>query len=689
MDFDADGNFGGVLERIISDAVVVEGDNAFTFQVPSSALVGNTFARFRLRTAAGSLGPSGAAQDGEVEDHMVVIVPPVSSVGPGDFPHPVASSAFDTFAIDLDRDGDMDVVTTSGAVDSKISWYENNGTGGFTFHTVNTSAPSNTPTSIHAGDIDGDGDIDIVSGWDGSRFRIHSNQGNQTFVTTETVISPGFGALEVFLADMDGNGRLDIVVAYPNRIAYYQQTSVNSFTPVNISTTAVNVRSVQAVDFDGDGDLDVLAHNVHQVFWYENQGTSPFVAHTILTVTTGQLTALAVDLDRDGDTDVVTGYDGATAVQWHENNGSQVFTPRTIKNGFHGTRSVNAADMDGDGDFDVLAGFANPVRYEWLKNDGQQNFTTQTIDATGAFSPLLPADFNGDGDLDVLAGTVWYENASNGVTLTSTTASVAEDSGTTIVFTFTRTGSLAQPLTVSFTVGGAATFGIDYTQSGADTFTASGGTVTFPAMSSTAQVTLTPLADAEFEDDEMVSLAIAVGVPYAIYTPSTATTKLLDRSEGGDFGDAPAPYSTLRGQNGARHRAVGPRIGSARDTEFDGQPAPGANGDDAGGADEDGVTFATVRVGQLDASATVHVQNAPAGARLDAWIDFDGDGNWGGPFEQIALSQSRCRRRKSHHVRCAVERPSWNGRGPVPFKHGWRTCSSTVGVPTAKSKITP
>ncbi len=57
---------------------------------------------------------------------------------------------------------------------------------------------------------------------------------------------------------------------------------------------------------------------------------------------------------------------------------------------------------------------------------------------------------------------------------------------------------------------------------------------------------------------------------------------------------------------------------------------------DGEGADEDGVTFGSIRVGQLDANVIVNVQNAPAGAKLDAWIDFNGDGNWGGPAERIA-----------------------------------------------------
>ncbi len=104
-----------------------------------------------------------------------------------------------------------------------------------------------------------------------------------------------------------------------------------------------------------------------------------------------------------------------------------------------------------------------------------------------------------------------------------------------------------------------------------------------------------------------------------------------------DFGDAPAPYHTLTAEGGPQHDAKGPTLGNLRDFEFDGAHSAAA---DADGADEDGVTFGPLRVGQLGATVTVNVQNAPSGAKLDAWIDFDGDGNWGGPAEHIADSVS-------------------------------------------------
>src|SRR5262249_29164946 len=105
----------------------------------------------------------------------------------------------------------------------------------------------------------------------------------------------------------------------------------------------------------------------------------------------------------------------------------------------------------------------------------------------------------------------------------------------------------------------------------------------------------------------------------------------------GDSGDAPAPYPSFLGDGGAYHSPVGPTLGAARDADDDGQPTAAADGD---GADDDGVTFGTVRVGQLGATVTVTVGNAPSGARLDAWIDLNGDGARGGPVEQIAANRA-------------------------------------------------
>ncbi len=101
-----------------------------------------------------------------------------------------------------------------------------------------------------------------------------------------------------------------------------------------------------------------------------------------------------------------------------------------------------------------------------------------------------------------------------------------------------------------------------------------------------------------------------------------------------DFGDASASYGTSLADDGARHLPVGPTLGSSRDTDFDGVPSELA---DADGADEDGIAFIdAIQVGDLGVRAFVNVQGGDA--KLDAWIDFNGDGSFGGFGEQIATS---------------------------------------------------
>lgn len=105
-----------------------------------------------------------------------------------------------------------------------------------------------------------------------------------------------------------------------------------------------------------------------------------------------------------------------------------------------------------------------------------------------------------------------------------------------------------------------------------------------------------------------------------------------------DYGDAPDPsYPTLLASNGARH-SISPMLylGKHVDGEADGQPTPLADGDDVnpptGLDDEDGVSFLSALVPGWKATAAVIASNP---GLLNAWIDFDQNGSWLDPGEQI------------------------------------------------------
>ena len=111
-----------------------------------------------------------------------------------------------------------------------------------------------------------------------------------------------------------------------------------------------------------------------------------------------------------------------------------------------------------------------------------------------------------------------------------------------------------------------------------------------------------------------------------------------------DFGDAPdgslgAPsgYPTLLADNGARHGVTALRFGTLLDAETDGQPTLLADGDDQVSGpnvdDEDGITLPAQFIACESADVTV---NASAIARLDAWIDWNADGDFADAGEKIA-----------------------------------------------------
>jgi Ca2+-binding RTX toxin-like protein len=172
------------------------------------------------------------------------------------------------------------------------------------------------------------------------------------------------------------------------------------------------------------------------------------------------------------------------------------------------------------------------------------NPSTPNIDETGQYSfnnlapgtyilrEVVPAGFsqtfpNNPGFHTVVVGSGQTVNNINfgnttppSITLAVSPASVNEDGTPNLVYTFTRTGNLTNPLTVNYTIGGTATNGTDYA-----TIPTS---VTFGAGLSTATITVNPTADTTVESDETVALTLASGTGYTIGTTTAVTGTILN-----------------------------------------------------------------------------------------------------------------------------------------------------------------
>jgi hypothetical protein len=321
-------------------------------------------------------------------------------------------------AADVDGDGDVDLLSSS-ANDDKIAWYENDGASppGFAERVISTNADG--ASDVHAADLNDDGLMDVLStSANDDTIAWYQNVGGSPPRFIERALhDDADGASSVFAADIDGDTDVDVVASSSTDatiVAFLSNLadgggSAPSFTEFTISTSAFGASSVFAADVDGDGIDDVLsaARFDDEIAWYRPFGPTCDDLQT----------ACETDddcIDEEG-----------------EEEGDDFCLLRAeafvVTSSADGASSVFALDLDGDGDVDVLSASTNDGEIAWYEaqivqdgNDTTVEFVKRIIasDAAGAAS-LHAADLDGDGDPDVLAaarqdGTIaWYEQDSS------------------------------------------------------------------------------------------------------------------------------------------------------------------------------------------------------------------------------------------------------------------------------------
>ena len=332
---------------------------------------------------------------------------------------------------------------------------------------VNFSTASG-PWATAAGDLDGDGKPDLIiannNGSAGSTISVFLNTSSTGSVSfgTRKDLTVGVGPNRIAVADVDGDGKLDLVVSngVSNTVSILRNTgSVGSISFASKADFSVgtNPGGLAIADFDGDGLLDIATANLqgNSVSVLRNQSTIAsivFASKVDFATSTGPLGIAVGDLDGDGLPDIVASISNngsGTTVSVLRNQSTvgslQFVTKQDFATG-QDPRRVELVDLDGDGKLDILAMNSTAGTISVLRNQsstGSVAFSARSAYATAsAPQDLAVADLDADGRPDVVTSYL-----SGGISLQKNASSLGTISiATKIDFT---TGSSGCGVTVA------------------------------------------------------------------------------------------------------------------------------------------------------------------------------------------------------------------------------------------------
>lgn len=370
----------------------------------------------------------------------------------------------------LNGDQYQDIISANkSSTGMEIFFFAGDGTDNYSSRSIVLSVASTIDsqiTVIELGDMDNDGDLDIVFAADGSDsiymienlmnsgpFKVLSSDNNllgASWGGLITIASASGISDEIQLSDINADGMLDVVALdkLGDRIIWFNNNGL--WAENEISTNYNSPGSLKVADFNSDGNLDVVvASGVSTTRWFSNDnGDGTTWTETTVSNNTGYQIDVA-DMDSDGDIDIITSRNASQNITWYANNGNGTAWSinDTLVSTASFTRELAVLDVDADGDMDILTENNNGKFY--LFEYDQDNLWSLGLIKSGLHTPSSFAmlDYDLDGDLDAItkgitsSELITIENIGGqfGLVYTSAPAQNIEESETRDVVTFVVT----------------------------------------------------------------------------------------------------------------------------------------------------------------------------------------------------------------------------------------------------------
>ena len=222
---------------------------------------------------------------------------------------------------DIDNDADLDLVTAAinGDNITQILAFGNDGFGNYS--PIGGAATSQRAASfISLGDLDGDGDLDVVTPVFGRQLEMYTNSGQGQF-SAPIVIGDDVGNASV-IADLDQDGKLDIAVSDfgGGQVHILRNVGGNAFAAPESISVGPGPRVVLAEDLNGDGFPELLTPNTleQKIAILRNQGNGVFSSAEKVSLPVPVFSLAVADLDSDGLLDLATSNftsDSATVIR--------------------------------------------------------------------------------------------------------------------------------------------------------------------------------------------------------------------------------------------------------------------------------------------------------------------------------------------------------------------------------------